>query len=91
MFLSRMSFSAAASFCHRFGTGLHAGADILVLLESESRIGSARQKDAIKRLIDGVKQGEQLHVLMSADKFFQTLMTTMVRVGESTGKLDYMI
>lgn len=91
MFLSRMSFSAAASFCHRFGTGLHAGADILVLLESESRIGSARQKDAIKRLIDGVKQGEQLHVLMSADKFFPTLMTTMVRVGESTGKLEYLL
>ncbi len=91
MFLNRMSFSAAAAFCHRFGTGLHAGADILVLLESESRIGSARQQAAIKQLITGVKQGEQLHVLMGENKFFPALMTSMVRVGELTGKLEYLL
>ncbi len=91
MFVNRMSFSAAAAFCYRFGTGLHAGADILVLLESEGRIGSARQQAAIKQLIVGVKQGEQLHVLMGNDKFFPGLMTTMVRVGELTGKLEYLL
>ena len=90
MFSSRMSFSAAASFCHRFGTGLHAGADMVKLLESECRIGSSQQKDAIKKLVAGVKQGEQLHVLMGQNKFFPRLMTTMVRVGESAGKLEYL-
>ena len=90
MFSSRMSFSAAASFCHRFGTGLHAGADMVKLLESECRIGSSQQKDAIKQLVAGVKQGEQLHVLMGQNKFFPRLMTTMVKVGESAGKLEYL-
>lgn len=91
MFFNRMSFSAAAAFCYRFGTGLHAGADILVLLESETRIGSARQQAAVKQLIVGVKKGEQLHVLMGQDQFFPPLMTAMVRVGELTGKLEYLL
>ena len=60
------------------------------LLESECRIGSSQQKDAIKQLVAGVKQGEQLHVLMGQNKFFPRLMTTMVRVGESAGKLEYL-
>ena len=60
------------------------------LLESECRIGSSQQKDAIKKLVAGVKQGEQLHVLMGQNKFFPRLMTTMVRVGESAGKLEYL-
>lgn len=91
MFSKRMSFSAAASFCHRFGTGLHAGADILVLLKSEAKMGSASQHRAMEGLIEGVKKGEQLHVLMGQNKFFPTLMTVMVRVGETTGKLEYLL
>ncbi|MDB4749680.1 type II secretion system F family protein [Rubripirellula sp.] len=86
-----MSFSAAASFCHRFGTGLHAGADILVLLKSEAKMGSAKQCRAMEGLIEGVKKGEQLHVLMGQNDFFPTLMTIMVRVGETTGKLEYLL
>ena len=91
MFSKRMSFSAAASFCHRFGTGLHAGADILVLLKSEAKMGSAKQCRAMDGLIEGVKKGEQLHVLMGQNDFFPTLMTVMVRVGETTGKLEYLL
>ncbi len=86
-----MPFSAAASFCQRFGTGLRAGADMLVLLKSEAKMGSARQRQAMERLIEGVKKGEQLHVLMAQNKFFPTLMTVMVRVGETTGKLEYLL
>ncbi len=91
MFSNRMSFSAAASFCHRFGTGLHAGADMLVLLKSEAKMGSAKQCRAMEGLIEGVKNGEQLHVLMGQNDFFPTLMTVMVRVGETTGKLEYLL
>ena len=74
-----MSFSAAASFCHRFGTGLHAGADMVKLLESECRIGSSQQKDAIKKLVAGVKQGEQLHVLMG---------TSFSQIDDNHGELE---
>jgi len=91
VFSKRMSFSAAASFCHRFGTGLRAGADMLVLLKSEAKMGTASQRRAMVGLIEGVKRGEQLHVLMGQNKFFPTLMTVMVRVGETTGKLEYLL
>ncbi len=91
MFSKRMPISAAASFCHRFGTGLHAGADVLVLLKSEAKIGSAKQCRAMEGLIEGVQKGEQLHVLMGQNAFFPTLMKVMVQVGEATGKLEYLL
>ncbi len=84
-----MNLATAAKFCHRFGVGLRAGADLLKLLDSESALGPARQRQAMAKLKEGAKRGESLSKMMAEDKFFPPLMSAMVRVGEETGKLEH--
>lgn len=84
-----MGLSAAGTFCRRLGTSLKAGADILAVLESESKYGTARQRDAMRGLLEGAKNGEQLSkVMKTRDKFFPPLMISMTRVGEATGRME---
>ncbi|TWT72501.1 Type II secretion system protein F [Crateriforma conspicua] len=89
MFFSRMKLSSVAGFTRRFGTGLHAGANIVDLLRAEAKQGSARQRDALNDLADQASQGEQLHAAMKrSGQFFPPLLQSMTRVGESTGRLE---
>ena len=89
MFFQSMGISAAGSFCRRMGIGLRAGADVVRLLDAESNYGSPRQRDAISRVVDGVKAGYQISDAMKHNrKFFPSLMISLTRVGESTGKLE---
>lgn len=83
-----MKLSAAATFCHRFGTGLKAGADLVRLLQSEANNASGAQRNAILKLVQGAKNGEHLSDVMEEEKFFPPLMTAMVRVGEATGRME---
>jgi len=89
MFGSRMKLKSARDFCRRFGVGLKAGADLLRLLESESRHGPPRQRAAMIELRERASGGSSLADGMAASKrFFPPLMITMTRVGESTGRLE---
>jgi type II secretory pathway component PulF len=83
-----MTLSSAAGFCHRFGTGLKAGADLLRLLQSEASHGPPQQRNAMKLLREGAKHGESLSSVMEQQRFFPPLMTAMTRVGEATGRLE---
>lgn len=89
MFSKRIKLSSSAKFCHRFGTGLKAGADLVRLLDSESQSGPANERQAMRLLCDGARRGEQLSTVMEQNqRYFPRLMTAMTRVGEATGKLD---
>ena len=84
-----MKLAAAGTFCRRLGTSLRAGADLLRLLEAESKHGSGQQREAMRTLLEGAKQGEQLSAIMETKKkFFPPLLIAMTRVGEATGRLD---
>lgn len=83
-----MKLSTAEKFCHRLGTGLKAGADLMRLLASEANQGSPRHRQAITTVAEKVKRGEQISDAMSEDPYFPKLMVTMLRVGEETGKLE---
>ena len=84
-----MSLSALANFCRRLGTGLRAGADLVPMLHNESKYGPARQRDAMRTLAEGARQGEQLSAIMESRKnFFPPLLIAMTRVGEATGRLE---
>ena len=84
-----MSLSAAGTFCRRFGTGIHAGADLLRLLEGEAKTGTARQRAAMIRMRDELRQGETISESMRKQRgFFPQLLVAMTRVGEATGKLE---
>ncbi|WP_146458230.1 type II secretion system F family protein [Rubripirellula tenax] len=84
-----MKLSTATRFCHRFGTGLQAGADLVRLLESESTHGSENERQAMRLLAEGAKRGEHLSTVMSENSaYFPRLMTAMTKVGEATGRLE---
>ena len=85
----RMSLSGATGFCYRFGTGLKAGADLLAMLKSEAGYGPPRQRSAMTSIREAAKDGEALSVAMEHETpFFPSLLVTMVRVGEETGRLE---
>ncbi len=89
MFSKRMKLSSAAKFCHRFGTGLKAGADLVRLLESEANHGAENERQAMRLLVQGAKKGEHLSSVMAANQaYYPPLLTAMTRVGEATGRLD---
>lgn len=89
MFFQRMSLSAAGSFCRRMGTGLHAGVDVVRLLESESKYGTPRQREALRDVVENVKAGFQISEAMKQrERFFPSLMISLVRAGEATGSLE---
>ncbi len=88
MFSRRMKLPTASKFTYRLGTGLNAGADLVRLLQSEAGMGPPQQRQAMQKLIAGVKQGEQLSAVMAREPYFPRLMSAMTRVGEETGKLE---
>ncbi len=88
VFSSQMKLSTASKFTYRLGTALRAGADLVRSLQSEADLGPGRHRQAMQKLIDGVKRGDSLSDVMKGDAYFPGLMATMTRVGEETGKLE---
>ncbi len=89
MFFRRMGIAAAGGFCRRMGIGLRAGADLLRLLQAETKYGSPQQREAISHVLESVKAGFQISDAMKQrGNFFPRLMVSMTRVGESTGTLE---
>ena len=88
MFSRQMKLPTASKFTYRLGTGLKAGADLVRLLQSEAGMGPPRQREAMQKLIEGVKRGEQLSAVMTQDEYFPRVMAAMTRVGEETGQLE---
>ena len=71
------------------GVSLRAGADLLSILESESKHGPAQQREAMRILRAGAKNGEELSDIMKTrEKFFPPLLISMTRVGEATGRIE---
>lgn len=84
-----MGIAAAAGFARRMGTGHRAGADLLMLLGAEAKGGTARYRQAMLSLIDGVKDGVPLSKSMEAEQgFFPNLLVSLARVGEMTGRFE---
>jgi type II secretory pathway component PulF len=84
-----MKLKAARDFCRRFGIGHQAGADLLRLLDSESKHGVPRQRAAMQTLRQQAAKGTSLADAMKQQAgFFPALLRSMVRVGEATGRLE---
>ncbi len=89
MFSKRMGLADAGTFSRRLGTSLKAGANLMAVLDSESKHGPSRKREAMRCLMEGAKNGEQLSKIMKTrDKFFPPLMISMTRVGEATGRME---
>lgn len=89
MISRRMPLKASRDFCRRFGIGHQAGADLLRLLDSESKHGSPRQRAAMIALRSDAAAGTSLADAMDKQStFFPPLLRSMVKVGEVTGRLE---
>ncbi len=92
LFGSLLRKVAVARFAQTLGTLLKSGVPVLQALEICGKVaGSVVVEDAIFRIRDSVKNGENLSVQMKASGFFPTMLLQMVVVGEETGQVDEMM
>lgn len=84
-----MKLRAVANFCRRMGVGLHAGVDILRVLETESRTGDARHRTAMRSILEEVRQGCTLSKAMfNSQGHFPAILIQLVYASELGGRMD---
>ena len=80
--------STVARFTRTFGTLLASGVPILEALTiTRGTINNSLISDALSRVHDRVRDGENLSTPLDQQKIFPTMVTSMVEVGEETGQL----
>lgn len=78
--------STVARFTRTFGTLLASGVPILEALTiTRGTINNSLISDALLRVHDRVRDGENLSTPLDQQKIFPTMVTSMVEVGEETG------
>lgn len=84
-----MKLRPVANFCRRMGVGLHAGVDILRLLETETRTGDQRHRAVMQKVFDDVRNGCTLSKAMfNAQGYFPSLLIQMVHASELGGRTE---
>lgn len=83
-----ISTNELIGFCQRVGMSLKSGVDIRRVFEQESKSGSARYRQAMASILDGIKQGQLLSAAMRQTEYFPAVPLAMVEIGENTGRID---
>lgn len=85
-----MGLASCAAMCRRFGTSLHAGIDIVTLLNTEQRSGDAKHQAVMAKVADGIANGNPLaeSMLRADSRYFPPLLISMTKLGEQTGRLE---
>ncbi len=87
--LGGASLTQVQNFCNRTATGLHAGVDILRILETEAKAGSSRYRDACRNTAERIREGYSLADAMRMQgDYFPPLLLKMVEAGEHSGQMD---
>ncbi len=84
--------SELASMSDTFATLTNSGLNITEALE-KCEISSSNQliKNSIRKSINMVMEGQQLSYAFSSSKYIPRLFTSMLKIGEETGELSFMI
>lgn len=83
------SLKQVQSFCNRVALGLHAGVDILRILETEAKVGTPRYKEACHDTAQRIREGYSLADAMRLQgDFFPPMLLKMVEAGEHSGQID---
>lgn len=81
-----------ARFASTTATLVASGVNITdVLKTSTSVLGNKVLEEGIARVREGVIQGKGMGVPMAQEPFFPPMVTSMVSIGESSGRLDAML
>lgn len=84
-----LRLSAIARFCRMMSTLSDAGVTILRSLElSRDVTPNIYMRDCINQIIEDVKIGTPINVAMAKYKIFDSLLVSMLRVGEESGMLS---
>ena len=84
--------STVARFTRTFGTLLASGVPILEALTiTRGTIKNSLISDALSRVHDRVRDGENLSTPLDQQNIFPTMVRSMVEVGEETGQLPEML
>ncbi len=84
-----MKLRPLANFCRRMGVGLRAGVDIIRVLETESRTGDQRHRDAMRAVTEDVRGGCTLSKAMfNVKNYFPPLLIQMVNASELGGRTE---
>lgn len=84
--------STVARFTRTFGTLLASGVPILEALTiTRGTIKNSLISDALSRVHDRVRDGENLSTPLDQQNIFPTMVSSMVEVGEETGQLPEML
>lgn len=84
--------STVARFTRTLGTLLASGVPILEALTiTRGTIKNSLISDALSRVHDRVRDGENLSTPLDQQNIFPTMVTSMVEVGEETGQLPEML
>jgi len=83
------SLKQVQSFCNRVALGLHAGVDILRILETEAKVGTPRYKEACHDTAQRIREGYSLADAMRLQgDFFPPMLLKMLEAGEHSGQID---
>ena len=81
-----------AKFAYSLATLFSAGIPVTEALKMMSQLShNYRYQSSINKLQSQITTGQQLHIAMQTNHFFPSLMTQMVKVGEESGTLNYML
>ena len=81
-----------ARFSRTLGSLLENGVPMLASLKiTRSIAGNKVISDLIGRAIDSVEQGGELGEILSKSRFFPTLASQMIKVGEKSGEMEKML
>lgn len=83
---------SVARFTRTFGTLINSGVPMMRSLEIVGEtLGNQVLADAIDRTRNSIREGQKLSAPMAASGLFPTMVTTMIDVGEESGRLSEML
>jgi len=83
---------AVSEFCRSLSTLLSGGMPLVPALEISVRaVSNAFIRTRLVPTLQGVREGQALHMALEATEVFEDLAIDMVKVGEATGALDQML
>jgi type IV pilus assembly protein PilC len=87
--MARISIGQTSKMCHRIGSSLEAGVDVVQVLQREARSGTPAFQRNMARVEIGVGKGQTIaEAMKDCGGYFPPLVCELIDVGEETGRLE---
>lgn len=87
--MAHISIAQTSKMCHRVGTALNAGVDVMKVLQREAGHGSTAYRHNMNHVVKKVGSGMTMaEAMRDCHGYFSPLTCELVGVGEETGRLE---